>query len=136
MTAEQPLRAYKRQPIIEKRFSQMKTDFSVIPVYLKSVSRIQALLAVYFVVLIVQTLLDRDLRLAMQRADVTSLPRSPEARACRPPTTRKVLDLFADIPRHKLKIADQSDERMITHSCLVQQQILRLLGMSPKSYGK
>ena len=33
----------------------MKTDFSVAPVYLKSVNRIQALLAVYFSVLIVQT---------------------------------------------------------------------------------
>jgi transposase len=74
MTAEQPPRAYKRQPIIEKRFSQMKTDFSVAPVYLKSVNRIQALLAVYFSVLIVQTRRDRDLRLAMHRADVTSLP--------------------------------------------------------------
>ena len=27
MTAEEVLRAYKRQPIIEKRFSQLKTDF-------------------------------------------------------------------------------------------------------------
>ena len=31
MTAEELLRAYKRQPIIEKRFSQLKTDFSVAP---------------------------------------------------------------------------------------------------------
>ena len=34
MTAEEVLRAYKRQPIIEKRFSHLKTDFSVAPVYL------------------------------------------------------------------------------------------------------
>ncbi len=34
--AEQILQAYKRQPIIEKRFSQLKTDFRVAPVYLKS----------------------------------------------------------------------------------------------------
>jgi hypothetical protein len=49
---------------------------------------------------------------------------------------RKVLDLFADIPRHKLKIAGQSEERMITQSYLLPQHILSLLGMSPKSYGK
>ncbi|MFV1968897.1 MAG: phosphatidate cytidylyltransferase, partial [Pirellulaceae bacterium] len=54
MTAEDILRAYRRQPIIEKRFSQLKTDFAVAPIYLKSVTRIQALLAVYFFVLIVQ----------------------------------------------------------------------------------
>ncbi|MDA1054094.1 MAG: hypothetical protein O3C40_26905 [Planctomycetota bacterium] len=29
LTAEEVLRAYKRQPIIEKRFSQLKTDFAV-----------------------------------------------------------------------------------------------------------
>ena len=38
------LHAYKRQPAIEKRFSQLKTDFEVAPVYLKAVHRIQALL--------------------------------------------------------------------------------------------
>ncbi len=27
--------AYKRQPTIEKRFTQLKTDFAVAPVYLK-----------------------------------------------------------------------------------------------------
>ena len=52
--AEQVLRAYKRQPLIEKRFSQFKTDFAVAPVYLKNVARIQGLLAVYFLVLLVQ----------------------------------------------------------------------------------
>ena len=42
------LLAYKGQPVIEKRFAQLKTDFAVAPVYLKEVSRIQALLCVYF----------------------------------------------------------------------------------------
>ncbi len=56
--APQVLEAYKRQPIIEKRFSQLRTDFCVAPVYLKNVGRIVALLAVYFFALIVQTLLE------------------------------------------------------------------------------
>ena len=33
MTPEEILRAYERQPIIEKRFSQWKTDFAVAPRY-------------------------------------------------------------------------------------------------------
>ena len=36
-TARDVLDAYKRQPIIEKRFSQLKTDFRVAPVYLQNV---------------------------------------------------------------------------------------------------
>ena len=65
LDAEDILRAYKRQPIIEKRFSQLKTDFVVAPVYLKEVSRIEALLCVYFMVLLLQTLMERELRLAI-----------------------------------------------------------------------
>ena len=42
------LHAYKRQPLIEKRFAQLKTDFEVAPVWLKDVGRIEALLGVYF----------------------------------------------------------------------------------------
>lgn len=68
------LLVYKRQPVIEKRFSQLKSDFRVAPVYLKEVSRIQALLCVYFLVLLVEALLERELRQAMQRENLDSLP--------------------------------------------------------------
>ncbi len=83
------LRAYKRQPIIEKRFSQLKTDFRVAPVYLKSVTRIVGLLAIYFFALMVQSLLERELRGAMEAKNVESLPLYPEGRLCRRPTTRR-----------------------------------------------
>src|SRR3954447_1552111 len=68
LSATEVLRAYKRQPMLEKRFSQFKTDFAVAPVYLKNVSRIQGLLASYFFALLVQTLLERELRQGMARA--------------------------------------------------------------------
>ena len=43
MTAKEILRAYQRQPIIEKRFSQLKTNFSVAPVCSRPVTRIEGL---------------------------------------------------------------------------------------------
>ena len=94
VSAEELLDAYKRQPIIEKRFSQLKTDFAVAPVYLKKVTRIQALLAIYFFVLLIQALLERELRRAMERARIKAVPIYPEGRPCARPTTRRVLDLF------------------------------------------
>jgi transposase len=136
MTAEALLRAYKRQPIIEKRFSHLKTDFSVAPVYLKSVSRIQALLGVYFFVLVVQALLEREVRQAMAREKVKSLPLYPEGRDCRRPTTRKVLDLFAGVQRHELSISGQETEVMLTQLSPLQKRILKLLGISPNGYGR
>ena len=135
MTAEELLRAYKRQPIIEKRFSQLKTDFSVAPVYLKSISRIQAFLAVYFFALIVQTLLERELRQAMQRDKLKSLPLYAEDRACRQPTTRKLLDLFQAVQRHCLTIGGQNAEVMVTELSPLQKRILRLVGIPAKTYG-
>jgi len=136
MTPEEILRAYKRQPIIEKRFSQLKTDFAVAPIYLKSVTRIQGLLAVYFLALIVQTLLERELRQAMERAKIESLPLYPEERACQSPTARKVIDLFDGVQRHELEQPGRETEVMVTELSPLQKQILELLGISAKSYGR
>jgi len=51
-------------------------------VFLKDIGRIQGLLAVYFFVLLVQTLLERELRRAMMREKLESLPLYPEDRPC------------------------------------------------------
>jgi transposase len=136
MTPEEILRAYKRQPIIEKRFSQLKTDFGVAPICLQSVTRIQGLLAVYFLALIVQTLLERELRQAMDRAKIESLPLYPEERACRCPTARKVIDLFDGVQRHELEQSGRDTEVMVTELSPRQRQIVELLGISAKSYGR
>jgi transposase len=140
--AEQVLRAYKRQPLIEKRFSQFKTDFAVAPVYLKNVARIQGLLAVYFLVLLLQTLLERELRRAMARGNLPSLPLYPEGRACTRPTTQKIIELFEPIQRHAVLPAthpgsaeDQQPLILITTLTPVQRKIVQLLGLKPADYG-
>ncbi len=135
MSPEALLRAYKRQPLIEKRFSQFKTDFEVAPVYLKEVSRIQSLLIVYFFVLLVQTLLERELRNAMNKAELESLPLYPERRKCRAPTTRRVLDLFEPVQRHELRTEGESDV-FFTELTPLQRKITSLLGVSPRNYGR
>ena len=134
MTAAEVLQAYKRQPIIEKRFSQLKTDFVVAPVYLKNVSRIQALLCLYFFALMIQTLLERELRKAMREKQVESLPLYPEGRACKKPTARRILDIFASVQRHTLKSRGRS-ESFTTELTQLQRQILSLLEISPTGYG-
>ena len=127
------LLAYKQQPMIEKRFSQLKTDFVVAPVFLKEVSRIQALLCVYFLALLVESLLERELRRAMEREGVQSLPLYPEARACRRPTARRVIDLFEDLQRHELATEGRTAIVFMTELTGLQRKILRLLGL-PKAY--
>ena len=134
-TALETLEAYKRQSVIEKRFSQLKTDFAVAPVYLKNVSRIQALLCVYFFALLVQSLLERELRTAMHNADIESLPLYPEGRACKRPTTRRLLEVFAPLERHTLH-GDGQSETFVTELSHLQRRILKLLDVPRNNYGR
>ena len=133
--AEQILQAYKRQPIIEKRFSQLKTDFRVAPVYLKSGHRIVGLLAVYFFALMVQALIERELRNAMASAGAESLPLYPEGRACRRPTTRQVFDVFEPLQRHTL-FTTKTDEftTFTTELSPIHTAILKLLRIPLTTY--
>jgi transposase len=127
------LLAYKGQPALERRFAQLKTDFEVAPVYLKEVSRIAALLCVYFFVLLVEALLERELRRAMAHSGLESLPLYPEGRACRRPTARRVIDLFEEVQRHELIATGQPPVSFTTDLTQLQRKVLRLLGM-PKAY--
>jgi transposase len=130
------LQTYKRQPVIEKRFSQLKTDFEVAPVYLKAVHRIQALLCVYFFALLVEALLERQLRQAMQREEIEALPLYPEGRPCRWPTARRVIDLFEPVLRHTLAPPKRPAETLVTELTRLQRKLLRLLGLSANHYGR
>jgi transposase len=133
MTERELLLAYKHQPAIERRFEHLKTDFVVAPVYLKEASRIQALLSIYFIVLLVEALLERELRRAMERSGDEDLPLYPESRPCRRPTARKLLDLFEDIQRHTLTSPDGPPVVFTTELTRLQRKVLRLLGM-PDAY--
>ncbi|HUT61394.1 MAG TPA: IS1634 family transposase [Phycisphaerae bacterium] len=135
LTELELLKTYKRQPTIEKRFSQLKTDFEVAPVYLKAVHRIQAMLSVYFFALLLEALLERELRAAMQRKGAESLPLYPEGRACRWPTARRVFDLFEPVQRHTLQHGKRPAEVLVTDLTRVQRRLLNLLGLPPKHYG-
>lgn len=128
------LLAYKRQPVIEKRFSQLKTDFQITPMYLKDVSRIQALLCVYFLVLLVESLVEREIRQAMEREGLEHLPLYPEDRPCRRPTTRRIIDLFDDIQRHTFQNDNGTPTVFITELSDLQRRVLKLLGVPANAY--
>jgi transposase len=136
LSAAEVLRAYKRQPLLEKRFSQFKTDFAVAPVYLKNVARIQGLLAAYFFALLVQTLLERELRQGLARTGEAALPLYPEGRPCARPTTHRVIEVFSSIQRHEVRVGDGEPQVMVTQLTKTQRTIVRLLGLDPRTYGR
>jgi len=145
-TPREVLEAYKRQPKIEKRFSQLKSDFGVAPVFLKSPPRVLGLFTVYFLALLVQALLERELRRALQQAAVAATGRDkrtagsiglyPEGRRSRRPTARRILDLLEPIRRHEISQAGDEPLMLIDDLTPTQQQLTKLLGMNPQDYGK
>jgi hypothetical protein len=132
------LHAYKRQPQIEKRFEQMKTDFAIAPVWLKKVERIAALMAVYYLAMLAEALLERELRKAMEREGLESLPMYPEGRPCRCPTTRRLIDIFDPIQRHEIHQPGKEPTITVTEltPLQLQRRLLRLLRIPASCYGQ
>jgi transposase len=150
LTPKELLEAYKRQPKIEKRFGQLKSDYDLAPVFLKSPERIVGLFTIYFLALLVQALIERDLRRALADCAAHAKPKHrrwegsidvyPEGRRTRRPTARHVLDLFENVRRYDLLQSGQSDEdpplMLFDELTPAQQRILTLLGVDPTHYGK
>ena len=134
LSAAQILEAYKGQPTIEKRFEQIKTVHEIAPVYLKNEGRIEALFTLYFLGLLVQALIERELRLAMKRDNIEQLPLYPEQRKCRRPTTEQVLRLFSLAQRHRLVQGGQTLQVFNPELTRLQRQVLSLLGVSQSAY--
>jgi hypothetical protein len=97
--------AHKGQPRLEKRFEQLKTVHEIAPVFLKNPSRIEAFFTVYFLALLLQAFIERELRQAMKRERLKALPLYPEERRCARPTTEQLLRLFSHAERHLLSHA-------------------------------
>jgi hypothetical protein len=134
LTAAQVLEAHKGQPMIEKRFEQIKTVHEIAPVFLKDEGRIEALFTLYAIALLVQALIERELRQAMARQGIDELPIYPEQRQCAHPTTEQVLRLFSLAQRHHLLhngCTAQVFELKLTE---LQRQVLALLGVPDNAF--
>lgn len=133
LTPAQVLEAHKGQPAIENRFRQIKSVHEIAPVLLHNEGRIEALFFLYFLALLVQGLIERELRRAMEREGVEELPLYPEERLCKRPTTEQVLRLFSLAQRHVLRRPGEVEvfEPELTD---LQRQLLRLLGVPPRAY--
>jgi hypothetical protein len=133
---EEALRKYKYQPFVEKRHEQFKSVFGVAPVWLKSPRRVAALLWLYFVVELVQALVEREMRRQMRARGVRRLNLYPEGRASAAPTAGLVFGALAGHRRHRL--FDGRGQLLRTFHDEVPkpvQQALELLGVDGTAYG-
>jgi transposase len=134
LSSAEVLEAHKGQPMIEKRFEQIKTVHEIAPVFLKNEGRIEALFTVYFLALLVGALIERELRLAMKRERVNELPVYPEQRQCARPTTEQILRLFSHTERHRLLLDGHTFQIFEARLTDLQCQVLDLLGVSMHAF--
>jgi hypothetical protein len=129
------LQAYKGQPTIEKRFEQLKTVREIAPVFLKNPGRIEAFFTGYFLALLVQSLIEWHLRLAMQREQITHLPLYAERRQCRRPTTEQNSSpVWLVGTRHTLQCGSKTAQAFNPELTSLQRQILGLLDVPPSAF--
>jgi transposase len=106
----------------------------IAPVFLKNEARIEALFTLYFPALLVQALIERELRQAMQRQHIETLPLYPEQRACKRPTTEQILRAFSLAERHTLSHNGHTVPVFTPELTNLQRQLLLLLGVPHQAF--
>ena len=91
------LRKYKSQPFLEKRMYTKKTVLEVAPVFLKKESRIEAILFLYFVALMIVSLIERKIRMNMGKEKIEKLPILPQGMNSKKPTWNNIRYFFRNV---------------------------------------
>jgi len=125
---------YKFQPRIEKRHEQLKTVYAVAPVLLKNEDRVEALLFVYFLALLVESLIEREVRQSMKRRGIKSIPLYYESRPCEAPTTDKILGVFERVEVHHLARAGTFVQTFQPELTERQRFLIELAGVPEEAY--
>jgi len=134
LTPRAVLEAYQRQPVIEKRFAELKHVHEIAPVFLKNEGRIEAFFFLYFLALLVQALIEREVRRAMAREKIVELALYPENRGSRRPTAEQILRLFSLVERHTALAGDEVVQVVQPELTPLQTQVLHLLGIPERVY--
>ena len=80
------------------------------PVYLETPHRIEALLLCHFLAMLVEALIEREIRTSMITEGLAGIPLYPELRNCPAPSAPRILEIFDDVQRHELINTNDVDE--------------------------
>jgi Domain of unknown function (DUF4277) len=128
------LAAYKYQPNLEKRHAQLKGTQLVAPMFLRDPARIEGLLCCHFIAMLIQALIERQIRTAMTNRRLPELSLYPEDRGCAAPTAARVLEIFTGLARHHLTRDGHLVQTFQPELTDLQRQILDLLDIPINAY--
>jgi transposase len=91
------LRIYKNQPYLEKRMYTTKSILSIAPVFLKKPKRIEAITFLYFIALMIVSLMERNIRKSMAEKKIEKLPILPNGMNTNRPTWNNIKYFFRNV---------------------------------------
>jgi transposase len=136
LTAKEVLKAYKYQPRLEKRFAQFKSIHNAAPLLFKKIERIEANMFGFFIALVVQALIEREVRNKMKEQKIEKIRVYPEQREASHPTTSKIIDRFDSICTYKIMENSKVVETFKDSLNEDQKLILSLLNIEEDEYWK
>ncbi len=134
LSAKEVLEAYKYQPRLEKRFEQLKQVLLGAPLLFKKIERIEGMMLMLFLGLLIQALIEREVRKAMKQKEIEKIFIYPEERPAMAPTTSIILDRFENVSVYHLQENDIVIEKYRDELTMIQKEILRLLDIQPGDY--
>ncbi len=134
ITPIQVLKAWKYQPRLEKRFEQFKHVHRAAPLLFKKIERVEANMFIFFVALIIQALLERQIRQALSKNKRKPLKLYPEDREAPHPTTSQVLKTFAGISRYAIVDKEGHTQEYKDELKPVHRAVLKIVGMSESQF--
>jgi len=128
------LKKYKSQPFLEKRMYTKKTVLQVAPVFLKKEKRIEAILFLYFVALMIVSLIERKIRMNMVKANIEKLPILPQAMNSKKPTWNNIRYFFRNVHYSEIIKDGVCIQSMVKGLSDLHKQINRLLDVPSSVY--
>lgn len=134
LSAKEVLLAYKYQPRLEKRFYQFKSIHHAAPLLFKKIERVDANMFAFFIALMIQALIERQVRQKMKEDGHLSLPLYPEDRAASHPTTAKIMNFFAPISTYRITSGSQCVEEFRDELTETQKTIIKFFNISEHEF--
>ena len=102
--------------------------------FLKKPRRIEAMMFLYFVALMLVSLIERRIRLEMQQRKIDKLPMRPAGMYTKKPTWRTITDSFDGVHLAALVQSGTVVQAALKGMTALRQQILELLKVPIKTY--
>jgi transposase len=134
LAAGDVLKRYKDQPYLEKRMYTKKTVLEVTPVFLKKEKRIEAMLFLYFVALMIVSLIERKIRTNMTRDNIKKLPILPQGMNSKKPTWNNIRYFYRNVHYSEILRTGTCIQAIVKGLSALHEQINRLLEIPETVY--